>query len=255
MMNPKMIKILRKGNDREFLKLNEVRKETARINARLKPYQLDRPVKTARDVYTLSILEEGLKNKQKIEELYEQTRTEMLDIWEIIDYPKRNEFVRPRIQEAIADMKKFTVEDKLVMIPFFDPLINALYDHETAVLELPQFFKMVKSFADKIVDPLIYGRLPYDAGFASPQVIFQNELGFAVYEGRVHCLEVFAFDGTETELPLSLVCTGEKLDPAQGAPLAAAVLSQDPLQIRDACCASGYILPKLKSKIARISRP
>ncbi len=27
-------------------------------------------------------------------------------------------------------MKKFTVEDKLVMIPFFDPLINALYDHE-----------------------------------------------------------------------------------------------------------------------------
>ncbi len=92
MMNPKMIKILRKGNDREFLKLNEVRKETARINARLKPYQLDRPVKTARDVYTLSILEEGLKNKQKIEELYEQTRTEMLDIWEIIDYPKRNEF-------------------------------------------------------------------------------------------------------------------------------------------------------------------
>ena len=206
-------------------------------------------------MYTLSILEEGLKNKQKIEELYEQTRTEMLDIWEIIDYPKRNEFVRPRIQEAIADMKKFTVEDKLVMIPFFDPLINALYDHETAVLELPQFFKMVKSFADKIVDPLIYGRLPYDAGFASPQVIFQNEQGFAVYEGRVHCLEVFAFDGTETELPLSLVCTGEKLDPAQGAPLAAAVLSQDPLQIRDACCASGYILPKLKSKIARISRP
>ena len=52
MMNPKMIKILRKGNDREFLKLNEVRKETARINARLKPYQLDRPVKTVRDVYT-----------------------------------------------------------------------------------------------------------------------------------------------------------------------------------------------------------
>ena len=140
MMNPKMIKILRKGNDREFLKLNEVRKETARINARLKPYQLDRPVKTVRDVYTLSILEEGLKNKQKIEELYEQTRTEMLDIWEIIDYPKRNEFVRPKIQAAIADMKKFTVEDKLVMIPFFDPLINALYDHESAVLELPQFF-------------------------------------------------------------------------------------------------------------------
>ena len=67
MMNPKMIKILRKGNDREFLKLNEVRKETARINARLKPYQLDRPVKTVRDVYTLSILEEGLKHKQKIE--------------------------------------------------------------------------------------------------------------------------------------------------------------------------------------------
>ena len=67
-------------------------------------------------------------NKQKIEELYEHTRTEMLDIWEIIDYPKRNEFVRPKIQAAIADMKKFTVEDKLVMIPFFDPLINALYD-------------------------------------------------------------------------------------------------------------------------------
>lgn len=79
-------------------------------------------------MYTLSILEEGLKNKQKIEELYEQTRTEMLDIWEIIDYPKRNEFVRPKIQAAIADMKKFTVEDKLVMIPFFDPLINALYE-------------------------------------------------------------------------------------------------------------------------------
>lgn len=254
-MNPKIIKILRKANDQELLKLPAVRKETARINALLKPYQLDRTVKTARDVYTLSILEEGLKNKQKIEELYEQTRREMLDIWDMLDYPKRNEFVRPKIQAAIAEMKQFSSEGKLIMIPFFDPLINALYDHETAVLELPQFFKMYKNFADKIVDPLIYGRLPYEAGFASPQVIFQNELGFAVYEGRVHCLEIFAFDGTETELPLSLVCTGQKLDPAQGAPLAAAVLSQDPTQIRDALCASGYVLPKLKSKIARIHRP
>lgn len=65
-MNPKIIKILRKANDQELLKLPEVRKETARINALLKPYQLDRTVKTARDVYTLSILEEGLKINRRL---------------------------------------------------------------------------------------------------------------------------------------------------------------------------------------------
>ena len=73
--------------------------------------------------------------------------------------------------------------------------------------------------------------------------------------GYVSLSTDFAANGVKQMCIRDRVCTGEKLDPAQGAPLAAAVLSQDPLQIRDACCASGYILPKLKSKIARISRP
>lgn len=247
----KIIKILSRKNGLEFLKQPDIKKEAVRINAVLKPFGLDREVRGPKDFYTLCILEEGLRNKQTIEALYEQKRTELLDIWDMLDYPKRNEFLHPVIAEAVAGMKKFYFHDKIILIPFFDEVINALYDHETAVLELPQFFKMYKQFSDKIVDPVVYGTLPYEAGFARTQVIGGNERGIALYEGRTHALIVLFQDGREVQLPLSLNCTGLKLDPPQGWKLAQAVLSEDPSGLIQALLQCGYVDEGLKKKLAK----
>ncbi len=245
----KWIRILKKENDRELLKMPQVRQQIAQLNRTLSPFHLNRSVRNARDLYTLQIMAEGLKNKQAIENGYETTRQEMLDIWEMLDYPKRNEFLKPRIRALIQPMKQFLWHGKTILIPFFDEVINALYDHETAILELPQFFRMYRDFAGKTIDPLVYGRLPYDAGFAQAQVIAQTDQGFAVYEGRSHSLEVFFFDGSVVSLPLSIHCTGTRLDVPQGEHLAVAVLRKDRAQLHEALQRSGYIAQRLKKKI------
>ena len=250
-MNSKVIRILKKGNDRDLMKMNEVRKEIQRLNRILKPWGLDRNCKTPLDYYQLQMAEEGLKNKQKVEGLYEQIRNDMIDIWDLIDYTKRNEFVYPKIQEAVHQMKRFLYQDKVITVPFLDPVINALYDHETAVLELPQFFKMIHTFSDKLIDPSLYGILPYQAGFADSQPIMENEKGYAVYDGRSHCLLVVSGKGQQTEIPLSLVCTGMLIDPAQAEPMVVAVLDEDEKQLIEACLACGYIHPDLKKKIRK----
>ena len=250
-MNSKIIRILKKANNSELLKMSEVRKEIQRLNKELKPWGLDRNVKSPLDYYQLQIAEEGLKNKQTVEKLYEQIRNEMIDIWELIDYTKRNEFVYPRIHEAVIQMKSFVYQDKTVMIPFLEPVINALYDHETAVLELPQFFKMIHSFHDKVIDPSLYGILPYQAGFVDVQPVAETEKGYAVYDGRTHCLEIIGKDGKQTEVPLSLVCTGVKIDPAQALDIVNAILNEDEKELGGACVASGYIRPDLKKKLSK----
>lgn len=249
----KLIKLLRKENPREFLKLPQIKKEISEMNQILKPFHVDFPVKTIKDYYTLCISCEALKNKQEIERVYEQRRHELFEVWAMLEYPKRNEFLHPFVQEKVAKMKKFNHKGKLIFLPFFDELINALYDHETAILELPQFFKMYKQFSDKIIDPAMYGLHPYQVDFAQAQTISQHETGFSVYESKTHTLVVIFYDGMTQEIPLSLTCTADKLDPSQGAKLTEAILTKQLSVIQDAFCQSGYISEKLKKKIRKLS--
>ena len=60
---------------------------------------------------------------------------------------------------------------KYIWIAFFDELLNALYDKELAILELPQYFKLYRNFKDRTINIEQYGLEPYKQAYIDIHVI------------------------------------------------------------------------------------
>jgi hypothetical protein len=75
-----------------------------------------------------------------------------------------------------------------IWIPFFDDLLNSLYDHQIAIFELPQYFKLYKQFADKTIKIESRGLQLWSAGFVEWINIAQDDKTLVFYYEPMHCL-------------------------------------------------------------------
>lgn len=128
-------------------------------------------IKDSKDALKLSIYETGLKNKKFFETQFEDIRQNNLDLWPNLSFVERNFLIKCDIAGDKVKRLSFKHQDTTVTIPFFDVLMNGLYDKETAILELPQFFKLYKEFHSRMIDPSVYGMKPYVANMSFARFI------------------------------------------------------------------------------------
>lgn len=133
------------------------------------------------DFIQLSVFKTALKQKDKFEEIYEQTRNQYFDMWERLSFYERNEILHQELTPHLNTMKAFEFEETPIYIPFFDRLLNSLYASETAILELPQFFELYDNFNHRIIPLEFYGIEPIRHGFSSLEVIKTNETTLILY--------------------------------------------------------------------------
>ena len=237
-----------KENRIELLKEKSIRDQIQQIQDQFKEYGIELPCHHDLDYFNLQILSRGLKNKQVIESEYEALANEMFEIWQDLDYKKRNAFSQGALAEKKEALLWFSAQECRIFIPFFDELMNTLYDKETAVLQLPQFFKLYKNFKDRMIDPFHYHHLPYEAGFVDVQFLGSRSDGFGFYCRQNHSLYVLDEKKSCTILPLSISNRVETLDPQRTWGWIEAVLNQDQRAMLQWCVGCGQLNEKIKKK-------
>lgn len=247
-----LIKICSKANRLELLKDKTIKQKLSTIQQQLKPFGIDCSCRSDLDYFHLCILSKGAENKQSIEEAYEAISREMFEIWQDLDYKKRNEFAGKALNELKETMIHFDYQGSRIFIPFFDTLMNTLYDKEVAVLQLPQFFKLYKEFKDRMIDPFVYRHLPYEFGFVEVQFLGSEENGFGFYCRENHSIYVINEKKEATVFPLSVSNRTESIDAAKGKLLVKAVLSQDKRAAVQWCINCGQINEAIKKKCIQL---
>ena len=174
-------KYYKQGLSKERLRALETINQTLKL-------KLD--VKQSKDLLALSVYEEGLKNKKFFEEKFELIRHENLDLWDNLSFVERNFIIKCDSAADKVQLKSFKADEVLITIPFFDVLLNGLYDRETAILELPQFFKLYKDFDARLIPVSTYGIKPYLANMAFARYIasVKNKVVLFYEEGAIFYL-------------------------------------------------------------------
>ncbi len=246
------IKICAKANKSELLKEKSIKNRITQIKSQLMPFKIDCTCKSDLDYFKLCIIEKGVQNKLMFEQTYTDVSREMEEIWPIIEFKKKNEFIQNTLVLIKQNHPSFVFNEKEIFIPFFDELLNAFYCKETAILELPQFLKMIKNFDDKMIEVKTYRELPYQFNFLDVQFIHANELGFGFYVNTNHSIYVIDNEENVTRLPLSLSNRVDEIEPFRCASLVNAVLSKDDLSFVQWCIDSGQINEKVKKNCIKL---
>lgn len=120
--------------------------------------------------YHLKLLavKNSLAQKDAFEQSFEAFRNRHIDMWDNILFQERNKLFQLDFEETRKTLHHFQFEGERIYIPVFDILFNNLYDRETAILELPQYFKLQSSYKDELIEIDKYGLLPYQAHFVYP---------------------------------------------------------------------------------------
>lgn len=139
-----------------------------KFNLNLKP--------NLRNYFRLMIVECAVQQKTAFEQGFESFRNEHFDMWDNLMFNDRNRLFKLDFHQEKEKLKKFKFHNETIYIPIFDVLMNNLYDRETAVLELPQFYKLYENYEAQCVNIDMYGIAPYIAGMTHAECIaFKND--------------------------------------------------------------------------------
>lgn len=156
-----MIEILYRGNKIDVYSNKSTKEQIDLIKTKFSKYKIDRKYKTELDYFFGLIELQSLINKESFEKCFEESRTELFDYWENLSYQERNRLILLQTNNIKNSSRFFRFNDKPIWIAFFDELLNALYHSEIAILELPQYFKLYRQFADRMILVNQYGLNPF----------------------------------------------------------------------------------------------
>lgn len=205
----------------------KTRKHFAKLND---TYQLGLNIKHDRDILRLSVFETGLTNKAYFEASFEQTRTHQYDMWDHLSFQERNRLISCDIAPFKTQLKSFYHENTIIFIPFFDLLLNNLYEHETAILELPQFFRLYRDFNHQLIPVDTYGLKPYQNNMAFAPCVAFDDHHVVLFDASINTFYTLNDQLQLTRYPLFQKTL---LDDQQVQTIAAAMLTNEPTHLMD----------------------
>jgi len=190
----KIVKILKKGGYLDVKHVKKLQQDYQVIKKALTKYGIKCDYTSDQDFFDLEIIYTSLLNKQTFEELYEKLKNQLFEIWQYFEYNERKECIDHEMLQAKLMTKYFYNENgKLIRIAFFDELLNALYENEMIIFDLPQYFKLEKVFADKMIKVNTYQYRPFEAGYSSCQYLDHNNDGYVIFNIYTKSIYVFYY--------------------------------------------------------------
>jgi len=178
----KIVKILKQGGYLDAKHVKHLQQEYRVIKKALTKYGIQCGFSNDQAFFDLEIIYTSLLNKQTFESLYEKLKNELFEIWQYFEYNERKACIdHEMLQAKLATKYFYNANDKIIRIAFFDELLNALYENEMIIFDLPQYFKLEKVFADKMINVNTYQYRPFEAGYSSCQYLDHNESGYVIF--------------------------------------------------------------------------
>lgn len=168
-------------------------------------------VKTDCDFFMAMIMIESLKNKTAFEKTYERERKELADLWPTLSYQERNKLINLKIVELKSRSRFFNdATGNPTWIAFFEPLLNALYDHEMNIFDLDQYFNLYNDYKDRMIPIESYGTAPYTSRFIDIRQLSNDGKRSVFAYDPLKSLFIVDFDGKT--ITLKRLCLSPELD-------------------------------------------
>ena len=239
---------------KDLLKLERYHKQAwdknkvKELEALNKQFSLNLDCKETYDLLRLQVFQESLKNKTAFENEFNKFHQVHVDMWENMTFKERNFFIQKDMNELKQGLKNFEYHGKVYHIAFFNELLNVLYDEQTAILDLPQYFKLYNDFEKEIVPIKTYGLKPLLANMAWPKAIAQKGECVILFDRDINTFFKLTVETCET-YPLY-----EKSSPNQSLiiDLAKLLLKEEYLSFFAALEANEMMSPRLEKKFKRV---
>lgn len=173
--------ILYKGNKIDIYSNKSTKEQLDLIKSKFSKYKIEKKYKSELDYFYGLIELQSLINKEAFEKCFEESRTELFDYWSNLSYQERNRLILLQTNNVKNESRFFRFNDKPIWIAFFDELLNALYHSEIAILELPQYFKLYRHFADRMCHVNQYGIKPFIDEFIPVLNLVQTNTSIVFY--------------------------------------------------------------------------
>jgi len=184
----KLITILRKANNLTFKTTSEDSAYVKAMKTKYEEVHLPFEVKDDFSYFRSRIIYRAIQNKEAFEQSFDKTRNQLFEMWDTLNFQERNRLMNMELNQIKPGLPFMQGKEGKIWIPFFDDLLNSLYDHQIAIFELPQYFKLYKQFADKTIKIESRGIELWSAGFVEWINIAQDEKNLVFYYEPMHCL-------------------------------------------------------------------
>ncbi|TFG82065.1 MAG: hypothetical protein E4G74_03245 [Erysipelotrichales bacterium] len=184
----KLILILRKANGLTFKATSEDTAYVKAMKAKFEEYRLPFDVRDDFSYFRNRIMYRSIQNKEAFEQSFDRTRNQLFEMWESLNFQERNRLANLELNRVKEGLPCLQLGEDRIWIPFFDDLLNSLYDHQIAIFELPQYFKLYRQFADKTMRIELRGLALWSAGFVDWINVAQNDTTLVFYYEPMHCL-------------------------------------------------------------------
>lgn len=245
----KIYKILNHANDKKLLSFKSYKERMSVMQKLFKEYHIAGVAKDEYSFYQLEIIYESLLNKMKFESRFLETFVQMHDFWKDLDYQERKHQMNVDIDQMRAELKSFPFDGEEIYMPMFDKRMNHLYTEEIVLLELKQYGRYTREFADEVKENL-YGILPYQYNFTSCLYIGGNNDDFCIYNPGINrlyfikeqrCVITISFDPTFAD--------AQAIESIQK--IVQAVLANQPLALIDAILEANVVKEKTMKKLQK----
>lgn len=206
-----LIKLLLKDNKQKLLKQLAYKQQWQKMKQVIPSSFFNTKIRTDFDYYTLEVIYQGILNKQTLQNRYEKTREQLYDLWDVLDNKERLLFINKDLNKIKPNLISFQFQDTTIWIPFFDTLLNNLYDHSMTVFELKQYHNLYESYKDRIIPIRFYGCTPFKAGFSKAQYLCGDDDCFVLYNPDINCMYRIQSYQEQLRLPLSLQLDNNQL--------------------------------------------
>lgn len=254
MINDMISKILAKDNRLMYKNTPKIKHHVQTIQSDFRRFNIALAINNEQQYFEALIMHEGLRNKQALEQAFEDARRDLYDMWETLSFQERNRLVALKSMDVKNSLHHVVFNEDVIFIPFFDRLLNALYHKELAILELPQYFKLYKQFKDRLEPIQNYGFTLFDEKLISIKNVVVKSHVRVFYYHPFKSLYVVDESFTLKRYALSkALCQAQPLS-SDLKTLAKALLHEDEVLQIEAFLESPLVTPQTKKKLQKYQK-
>lgn len=170
----KILKLLEKN--RYEIKLNKtgLYRFVEEGSKELVEYGFSYKVKYPQDLFAYEVILNGIRNKQVIDECYNQFVAVNYDIFEYVTYKERQRMINQDEEKVIANLPHFkdNQSKEEIYIPFLEPFINKYYTTDYQLVTLKKHKEYIANYPRNIKNMFeLYGIQPYNSYLSSLQLV------------------------------------------------------------------------------------
>lgn len=96
----------------------------------LKKNHIDYKIKDELDLQAVLLYYRGLLNRDYLYEDYFYSTNENRELWSLMSYQQRQVLLEGQLKQRLDQIPYYQKEDQLILMPFYDEMVNDLYIHD-----------------------------------------------------------------------------------------------------------------------------